>query len=131
MSESRQERNRQSWGCCSWWGESDGARRPPSWTHPDLQLDPLIVSVDGLDLEVDAYSADKGRREGVVCIAEEERCLAHAAVSDDEDFEHVVEVLVRRFLLPIASVCGRCHLGVWGVGEGEGSLSVPKRPGSG
>lgn len=39
----------------------------------------------------------------------------------------MIEVLVRRFLLPIASVCGGCHLQVWGVGEGEGSLR-PQTP---
>lgn len=34
-----------------------------SLPHPDLQLYPLVVPVDGLDLEVDAHCADKGWRE--------------------------------------------------------------------
>lgn len=63
-------------------------------SHPDLQLYPLVASVDGLDLEVDAHRADKRWREGVVCITEEEGGLPHAAVPDDEDFKHVVKVLV-------------------------------------
>lgn len=62
--------------------------------HPDLQLYPLVVPVDGLDLEVDADRADKRGCEGVVCIAEEKGGLSNAAVPDDEDFKHVIKVLV-------------------------------------
>lgn len=65
-----------------------------SLPHPDLQLYPLVVPVDGLNLEVDAHCADKGRRERVVCIAEEEGGLSYAAVANDEDFKHVIKVLV-------------------------------------
>ena len=61
---------------------------------PNLQLDPLVMSVDRLDLEVDAHCAHEGRGEGVIGIAEQEGCLAHAAVPDQEQFEHVVKVLV-------------------------------------
>jgi len=68
-------------------------------THPDLQLDPLVVAEHGLDLEVDAHGADEGRGEGVVGVAEQEGGLAHAAVADDQQLEHVVEVLVGRVLL--------------------------------
>ena len=73
--------------------------------HPYLQLHPLLVPVDGLHLEVDAHRADEGRREGVVCVAEEEGGLPHAAVTNDQDLEHVVEVLIRSLLLSIASIC--------------------------
>ncbi|RUS78396.1 hypothetical protein EGW08_013844, partial [Elysia chlorotica] len=69
-------------------------------THPDLQFDPLVLAEHGLDLEVDADRADKGRRERVVCVAEQEGRLAHTTVADDEQLEHVVEVLVRGVLLP-------------------------------
>ena len=71
---------------------------PP--THPNLQFDPLVLPEDRLDLEVDADSADKGRGERVVGVAEEEGGLADGAVADDEELEHVVEVLVRGILLP-------------------------------
>jgi len=56
--------------------------------------------VNSLDFEVDADGADKRRRERVVRVAEEKRRFADAAVADDEQFEHVVEVLVRRVRLP-------------------------------
>lgn len=71
-----------------------GRHLPSSPTHPDLQLDPLVIAVDGFDLEVYANSADKGWSEGVICVAEEERGFAHAAVPNDQDLEHIVEVLV-------------------------------------
>lgn len=68
---------------------------PPSPTpHPDLQLNALVVAIDGLHFEVNAHSADKSRGEGVVGIPEEERSLAHTAVADDQDLEHIVKVLV-------------------------------------
>lgn len=63
-------------------------------THPDLQLDPLVVPVDCLDLEVYAHGAHEGGGEGVVRIAEQERGLAHTAIPNQEQFEHVVKVLV-------------------------------------
>lgn len=63
-------------------------------THPDLQLHSLLMAVDSLHLEVNAHSADEGRSEGVVGIAEEEGGFANAAVADDEQFEHVVKILV-------------------------------------
>lgn len=62
---------------------------------PDLQLDPLVMAVDSLDLEVDAHSADEGRCERVIRVAEQEGCLAHTAVANKQKLEHVVEVLVR------------------------------------
>lgn len=66
----------------------------PSTSYPDLQLYPLVASVDGLDLEVDAHRADKCWCERVVCITEEEGGLPNAAVADYEDFKHVIKVLV-------------------------------------
>ena len=68
--------------------------------YPDLEFDALVLAEDGLDFEVDADGGDEGGCEGVVRVAEQERRLAHAAVADDQQFEHVVEVLVRRILLP-------------------------------
>lgn len=63
-------------------------------THPDLQLHSLLMAVDCLHLEVDAHSADEGWGEGVISIAEEEGGFANTAVADDEQFEHVVKILV-------------------------------------
>lgn len=50
----------------------DGAIALLSSRVPDLQLDTLIIPEHGLDLEVNANSADKSRRERVVGIAEQE-----------------------------------------------------------
>lgn len=64
-------------------------------THPYLQLHTLLMTVNCLHFEVDTHSADKGRGEGVISIAEKEGGLPDAAVANDEQFEHVVKVLVR------------------------------------
>lgn len=93
-------------------------------SHPNLQLDPLVISVDRLHLKVDAHCADESRSEGIIGIAEQKAGLSHAAVADDQDLEHVVEVLVRGLLLSITVICSRGHLegeGGW-VGGTEGIL---------
>lgn len=82
-------------------------------THPYLELDPLFVPVDGLDFEVDAHRADERVAERVVGISEQKAGLAHAAVANDEELEHVVKVLVGAISLPKALVCLR-HL--WSIG---------------
>ena len=79
-------------------------------SYPDLQLDPLVIPVDGLHLEVDAHSAHEGWGERVVGITKQEARLAHTAVADDQDLEHVVKVLVGGLLLSIASICSWGHL---------------------
>lgn len=73
--------------------------------HPDLQLDPLVVTINRLHLEVDTYGADEGVAEGVVGVAEQEGCFPNAAVPDDEQLEHVVKVLVRAIPLTETLVC--------------------------
>ena len=80
------------------------------WSHPDLQLDPDVAPVDGLHFEVDAHRADEGRREGVVHVAEQEGGLAHATVADDEQLEHVVQVLVGSIAGVLNWVSGQRHL---------------------
>ena len=67
-------------------------------THPNLQLHSLLVAVDSLHLKVYAHSADEGWGEGVIGIAEEEGSFANTAVANDEQFEHVVKILVRSIL---------------------------------
>lgn len=83
--------------------------RPRPSTYPNLQLDSLVVLVDGFNFEVDAHRADKGGGEGVVCVAEQERRLAHTAVADDQQFEHIVKVLVSPLPLSLR-VLGGSHL---------------------
>ncbi len=68
-------------------------------TDPDLQLDPLVLPKDGLDLEVNAHCGDEGGGEWVIGVAEEEGRLAYTAVAYDENLEHVVKVLVHRIFL--------------------------------
>lgn len=74
-------------------------------SYPDLQFNPLVIPVDSLHLKVDANCADKGRREGVVGVAEQEGGFSNAAVADDEDLEHIIKVLVRGLLLPVGCCC--------------------------
>ena len=85
--------------------------------HPDLQLDPLVVAINRLHLEVDAHGADERVAEGVVGVAEQEGRFPHAAVADDQQLEHVVKVLVGAVPLAETLVCLR-HLDVW-FDEGE------------
>ena len=75
-------------------------------SYPDLQFNPLVVLVHGLHFEVDAHRADESRGEGVVGVAEQERRLAHAAVADDQQLEHVVKVLVPSLPLPLHILSG-------------------------
>ena len=74
-------------------------------SYPYLKLDPFVLSEDGLDFEINPHGGNKGRGERIVGIAEKEAGLAHRAVPDDEEFEHVVEVLVGSVFLPRASLC--------------------------
>lgn len=67
------------------------------------------MSKDCLDLEVNAHCANKGRGEGVVSVAEQEGSLSHTAVANDQDFEHVIKVLVNCIFLPLL-VLSSSHL---------------------
>lgn len=78
-------------------------------THPDLQLDPLVVAEHSFDLEVDAHGTDEGRGEGVISIAEQEAGFTHTAVANDQQLEHVVKVLVSRILLRWLLQAGVIH----------------------
>ena len=53
-----------------------------------------------LHLEVDADRTHERRSERVVRVAEQERRLTDTAVTDDEQLEHVVEVLICGVRLP-------------------------------
>ena len=66
---------------------------------------------NGLDLEVYSDGANEGRAERIVRIAEEEGSLSNAAVPNDQQLEHVIEVLIGRILLPLGVASGR-HLQV-------------------
>lgn len=79
-------------------------------SYPNLQFDPLVVPVDGFDLEVDADGADECRRERVVSIAEQEAGLSHAAVPDDQDLKHVIKGLIYRVSVSIMRLINRRHL---------------------
>merc|ERR1719431_583935 len=81
-------------------GRGDGPVPLLARRVPNLKLHPLILSEDSFDLEVYSDGADEGGGEGVVCVSEEEGGFADGAVADDEELEHVVEVLVGGILLP-------------------------------
>lgn len=78
-------------------------------TYPYLQLDALLVAKHGLHFEIDAHRRDEGRRERVVRIAKQKAGFANAGVADDQQLEHVVEVLVCGVLLPFR-VAAASHL---------------------
>lgn len=80
------------------------------YTNPDLELDPLVVPEDCLHFKVDADGRDEGRGEGIIGIAEEEGGLADRRVTDDQQLEHVVEVLIRRVLLPFWILSGHLRI---------------------
>jgi len=69
------------------------------------------VSEHGLHFEVDADRGHERGRETVVRVPEQERRFAHAAVADDQQLEHVIEILVGALLLPLAVLTGhrRCR----------------------
>lgn len=56
---------------------------------------------DGLHFEVDSDGGHECGRERVIGVSEEEARLAHARVADDEQFEHVVKVLIGCIFLPL------------------------------
>lgn len=95
-------------------------------THPYLQLDALLVSEHCLHFEIDAHRRDERRRERVVRIAEQETGFTDAGVADDQQLEHVVEVLVCGVLLPFrvaaASHLYRCVVVVGGMEQGNGGV---------
>lgn len=69
------------------------------FTHPYLQLDPLVITENCLHLEVNPHSANKSRGKRIICIAEKEGGFAHTAVANDKQLEHVIKVLVSCVLL--------------------------------
>lgn len=79
-------------------------------TYPNLKLDSLFIFEYSFYFEIDPNRADECRCKGVIRITEQERCFSHTAIANDEQFEHVVKVLVRRVFLAIPGILGRGHL---------------------
>lgn len=79
-------------------------------TYPNLKLDSLFIFEYSFHFEIDPDCADKCRCKGVIRITEEERCFPHTAIANDEQFEHVVKVLIRGVFLAIPGILGRGHL---------------------
>lgn len=79
-------------------------------TYPNLKLDSLFIFEYSFYFEIDPHCADKCGCKGVICITEQERCFPHTAIADDEQFEHVVKVLIRGVFLAIPGILGRGHL---------------------
>lgn len=63
---------------------------------------------DCFHFEIDSDGAHERRREAIICVSEEEGGFSNRTVADDEQFEHVVEVLVGRVFLPPLILT--CHL---------------------
>lgn len=71
--------------------------QPP---YPYLQLDALVVPEYSFYFEINADCADERWGEAVVRISKQKRRLSDRTVSYDQQFEHVVEILVGGVLLP-------------------------------
>lgn len=54
----------------------------------------------GFHLEINPNRADERRREAVIGVSEKERGLPHRAVTYDQQFEHIVEILIGGVFLP-------------------------------
>lgn len=78
-------------------------------TYPNLKLDAFIMPEHGFHFKVNTDSADERRGEAIVRVPEEETGLAHWGIPDDEQFEHVVEILIGRVFLPFR-ILTRRHL---------------------
>ena len=59
---------------------------------PDLQLELLVVDLDGFDFEVDSDGGDVGLLEVVLAEAHDEVGFADPAVANDDDLGHIVVV---------------------------------------
>lgn len=81
-----------------------------SWkTYPYLKLHPFVIPVNSLHLKINTHSANEGVVECVVGVSEQKTGFPNTAIANDEQFEHVVKVLIRSISLPKALVC-LCHL---------------------
>lgn len=63
-------------------GRGDGPEPFLAGCVPNLQLDPLAIDVDVLDLKVNPDGRDEGRAERVIGISQEEASLPDAGVAD-------------------------------------------------
>lgn len=57
------------------------------------------MSENRFHLKIDAHGRYEGRGEGIVRVAEQEGRFTNGRVPDDQQLEHVIEVLVRGLLL--------------------------------
>ena len=80
-------------------------------THPYLKFDPFVLPENGFHFEVDPDGWYKGRRKRIVGIPEQKRRLSYWRVTNNQQLEHVVEVLVCCILLPSWILTG--HLKDW------------------
>lgn len=81
-----------------------------SGTYPNLQFHPLVIPINRFHFEVNSHCANKGWCESVIGVSEEEGCFAHAAVANDQKFEHVIKILIGSIFLPVSGICHWSHL---------------------
>ena len=79
---------------------------------PNLQLDSLVVSKNRLHFEIDSHCWHESWSERIISISEKKWCLSHSRISNDQKFEHVIEILVGRIFLPLF-VVGVRHVSLW------------------
>ena len=59
-----------------------------------MEFEPFVFDVDGFDVEVDADGGDVGVLEDIFAESGEDVGFADATVADDDEFDHVVEVVL-------------------------------------
>ena len=65
---------------------------PDATTH--LQFDAFVTSEDGFHFKVNSDGGNEGRSKGIVGVTKEKGSLTNGGVTDDQQLEHVVEILV-------------------------------------
>lgn len=71
-----------------------------SVTNPNLQLHTFVMTENSFHFEINADRWYERRSEWIVSIAEEEAGFSNTRIADDQQFEHVIEILVGRIFLP-------------------------------
>lgn len=78
--------------------------------YPNLQLNSFFIFENRFYFEIDPNRAYKCRCKGIISISEQEGGFSNTAVADNEQFEHVIKVLVRCIFLAISGILNGCHL---------------------
>lgn len=65
-----------------------------------MQFNAFVIAKDGLHFEIDADRRDESGCETIVCVSKQETGFPDTRITDNQQFEHVIEVLIGSILLP-------------------------------